>query len=551
MARMFPKVLPSTVESAAERLLFDELARQLSDDYVVIYGVKWLRRERQHFHEDGEIDFLIVHPGQGLLILEVKGGGIQVEDGRWYSIDRFGDVHAIKNPLEQAGRSLHALKNKLAEMPVTRPYSYRLQRGVVLPNVTLGSARLGIDAPREIIIDSSDLYGLEAAVRRIMADPPPGYGLPSAAIDALVDTLRPSVELTTPGLARQLLEGERLISRLTESQYQVLDTLRKLPRAAIAGCAGSGKTSLAIEKARRLAREGYSVLFTCFNKKLAEWVQTQLDAMADPSLASVRVANFHRLAADIHEEVTGEKVWNEQAGSEFFDETLPEYLDAAIPSLPYRFDAIIADEGQDFAPLWWLPLQELLADPQRGVFYIFYDDNQSIYGHRLELPVDLLEIPLDTNCRNTRCIHEYVLRYYHGDHPPRANGPDGRPPEFVEVNGGGQREALRRTLDRLVRQEGIPVSNVVVLTPNSRARSGLKDGTRVGNLTLSWDQQPGARAVRVSTIHSFKGLESPIVILAELDPSVGWHRNNELLYVATSRARGHLIILGELPPPQG
>jgi superfamily I DNA/RNA helicase len=422
---------------------------------------------------------------------------------------------------------------------------------VALPNLTLGSERLGLDAPREIIIDSSDLNGLESAVRRIMGTPDRDHRLTESAVDALIQCVRPSVEIARPGLAGQLLDGEREILRLTEAQYQVLDTLRMVPRAAVAGCAGSGKTALAIEKARRLAQEGFNVLFTCFNKRLAEWVERELSPTGDEYSGHVRVANFHRLAAEIHEEVTGEHVWNEQVDSVFFEETLPEYLDAAIPSLPYRFDAVIADEGQDFSPLWWFPIQELLSDPKRGVFYVFYDDQQQIFGRHLDLPVDLIPISLDTNLRNTGEIHEYVARYHQGDPPPRAGGPSGRQPEFVPVQNGDVREALRRTLDRLIREEGIPVSDIVVLTPRLQARSVLQEGEKIGNLRLAWDWDDTGRAVRVSTIHAFKGLESPVVVLAEIGQDVWWRVNDQLLYVALSRARGHLVVLGELPEPGG
>ena len=48
----------------------------------------------------------------------------------------------------------------------------------------------------------------------------------------------------------------------------MLDLLRRTRRAAIYGCAGSGKTTLAVEKARRLAEEGFCTLLTCYNKAL-------------------------------------------------------------------------------------------------------------------------------------------------------------------------------------------------------------------------------------------------------------------------------------------
>jgi len=51
-----------------------------------------------------------------------------------------------------------------------------------------------------------------------------------------------------------------------------------------------------------------------------------------------------------------------------------------------------------------------------------------------------------------------------------------------------------------------------------------------------------------STIHGFKGLERAVVILSELE-HIPEEDQRSLLYVALSRARNHLIVLGELPQP--
>src|SRR5436309_868985 len=98
MARMYPQALPDMVESNAERLLYEVMRQQLSDDFVVMHSVKWLMRNRDRFDQDGEIDFLVVHPQLGLLIIEVKGGRIRVDgsSGIWYTKDRFDRESALK-----------------------------------------------------------------------------------------------------------------------------------------------------------------------------------------------------------------------------------------------------------------------------------------------------------------------------------------------------------------------------------------------------------------------------------------------------------------------
>src|SRR5690606_356864 len=80
-------------------------------------------------------------------------------------------------------------------------------------------------------------------------------------------------------------------------------------------------------------------------------------------------------------------------------------------------------------------------------------------------------------------------------------------------------------------------------------KSALKEGSRVGTVELTWKPDPGPNQVRVATIYSFKGLESPIVAVAEVDRLAARGTYDAVLYVALSRARSHVVVVGELPEP--
>ena len=86
MARMIPTTIDDTTASRAERLMFGGLRDQLPDDYTVLHAVAWTRRTRGYPDSDGEVDFVVIHPTRGLLVLEVKGGRIRVdgETGKWF-----------------------------------------------------------------------------------------------------------------------------------------------------------------------------------------------------------------------------------------------------------------------------------------------------------------------------------------------------------------------------------------------------------------------------------------------------------------------------------
>lgn len=85
MARMYPSTIAPDVQSEAEKHLYALFESGLSDDYHVFHSVAWQSRSEMHGSRDGEADFVIVHPRQGILVLEVKGGMIDYdgEHGVW------------------------------------------------------------------------------------------------------------------------------------------------------------------------------------------------------------------------------------------------------------------------------------------------------------------------------------------------------------------------------------------------------------------------------------------------------------------------------------
>jgi len=559
MARMIPAQLPDggAGVSAAERILFKEFARQLGPDWTVLHSVHWLAREGGR-SRDGEADFLLAHPRHGVLVLEAKGGTI-TRDGAtlaWSSRDWGGVEHAIKDPFEQAERSMYALCAKLQDASETTDFPWHLARAVAFPDLLVGDVDLGPNAPRALIIDSGDLATLARVLGRAFGAAPGGGAGPGAdGIAALARLLKPPVALARPGLLGEMRRNEEAFLRLTEQQYGLLDFLGGHRRVAIDGAAGSGKTLLALEQCRRLARQGFRVLFTCYNKALAAWARAALAAVLGDAAALVTVASYHDLAADLVRRaglpVPDLGALDGDALSRYFADELPEQLLEALGALPDRFDALVVDEGQDFADTWWITLEALLADPQDGPFCLFYDDNQRIYGTAASgaYPIPPPHHALSHNCRTTRQIHDAALVYHHGATRPRCLGPEGRALVELATPPGETLAVLRRALHELIQVEGVRPDEIAILSTRGPKTSALPEGASVGNLTLTWgDAGPGQ--VRVRSIHAFKGLESPVVILAEPERAHAANRD-ALLYVALSRAQHHVIVLGLLPGAEG
>ncbi|MBN8595974.1 MAG: AAA family ATPase [Anaerolineae bacterium] len=529
--------------SQAELDLYDAFER-LPEPFTVLHAVKWFART---LGTVGEIDFLIAHPDHGVLILEVKGGLVQIENGRWFS-----GRYEIKDPCAQAERNRRALHDWLADDPRTRGLPFALFPAVALPDSRV-EGHIRPDCPQDIFIDLTHLPALEQRLLAIFdywhahADARNARMGGAKAVEALISLLVPTRRLQ-PRISDLFAQENRQIEELTRQQFKILNILRYQKRAAVIGGAGTGKTLLALEKAAQLAESGLKVLLVCFNTKLADWIKHRLPH------PQVDVFTFHSLVGHMTTRarlprpvIRDWDVFNAQAPDLLLDATNILHAPDADPSLLY--DAIIVDEGQDFEDTWWIGLLETLKSAETGIFYVFFDDNQRIFTQISQIPMENPPLYLDENLRNTQHIHER-LKPYSRDAEGQCIGPQGRPVEILPAaDKAAARRELQRVLHRLVNEEGVPAEDIIILTPSSEKRSQWKADDQLGNFVLTWDLQTEMpMAARISTIYSYKGLESPVTILTELH-NLHAEKRDQLLYVALSRARHHAIVIGELPPP--
>jgi len=544
MARLYPNTFPADSTSPAEGLVFAALQAALDDDWLVIHSAKWQTLDRQRRPQDGEADFVIAHPQHGILVLEVKGGGVRHDHntGVWTTTDRYGVTSKIKDPFEQGKKNKYSLLHLLGAALQTGLYNVPLGHTVALPQVVVKPQLLTPDRPRSIILDSSDLTDVGRWLVAACAYYRGGMGVDRALLQQAVAALETILTLPLdlkPVLWSAFQPEKQEMLRLTQEQYTLLTFLNQRRRVTISGVAGSGKTMLAVEKAQRLARQGFSVLLTCYNKDLAADLRRQLVAHPD-----VTIQHFHALCSSLAQEagVTVRGPWDE----DYFNRRLPVALAEAAPKLDRRYDAIIVDEGQDFRDGWWPALQSLLADPE-GILYIFYDDSQRIYTNEHKLPISDPPFLLTTNCRNTQSIHQKVLHFYRGAEREQltVQGPPGREAETLRYFTYEQPgELLAELLRRLVEEEQIPAHEIAVLTPLGAKDSYLWRKPPAGPVRLSdeWPPPPGS-AYR-STIQSFKGMERSVVILTEMERISGPpSRKAAMFYTAYSRACHHIILL--------
>ena len=562
MARMIPPV-PAWETPDSERYVYERFQSVLPDSWTVIHSQRFLlpRRggKREEVDREGELDFLVLDPMRGALGLEVKGGGVRRTADGWRSRDRRGEEHVIKDPGEQVSKAVHAIRRYLDDAAGFggKGLRCRFGWGVVLPDIEC-PLDMGPDLPRDGILDRSDFVRLKEAVDRVFTHRV-GDGRPlseagaGAFVAALVERYPPASRL-----ALQFKEEHQEQLRLTEEQMRLLDNLAAHDRAAIAGAAGTGKTVLAMEKARRLALCGQRVLLLCFNMPLAR----ELAASADGFDVETFHALCRRLAlqAGLRFEPPGRG-----RDTRFWAEEAPMLLLEALQQLhpDVRYDAIVVDEGQDFLPDWWPCLDEALRRNRDGTLYAFYDSRQNIYGGGPPGALEVSETRLDVNCRNTVRIAEYAAGQIGTEAHVKAGAPQGQPVEVVTCADGEEVvRVVTAKLDQLVLRESVDPDGIAIVSTRRLGSSPFARGHRAGCFELvNLDERrrplsTGSRRVVFDTLHRFKGLERDVVILLDLPEddsdraargvdgrSVGARVTASHRYVAASRARNLLIVV--------
>ena len=141
---VYPKLTDDQLDqlgSQAEAKFYKACRDQLPSSYFVFHSLSLVYQQSSNGkHGIGESDFVICNPNAGILVVEVKGGGIRYdpsESNHWYSIDRYGNEHQIKDPFEQSKnyqfRILDLVKRKARNL--TRSH-FPLGHSVAFPDVS-------------------------------------------------------------------------------------------------------------------------------------------------------------------------------------------------------------------------------------------------------------------------------------------------------------------------------------------------------------------------------------------------------------------------------
>jgi len=589
MARMLPPVVDPKCPSPGEIRLFESLRDDpATRSWTVLHSLGISQHVRQVV---GEADFVALIPGKGVLCIEVKSHRrVRREGGAWYLGNSPVDY---RGPFRQAQEACESIRARVArENPHLHsiPFGWvvvfthvdmvqQIRSGEWLSCQMLTSDQIWHDQGVGHVLESA----LEGWLRNLVSSESavwydPGRDLPKASqIPELVKILRPDFEICESAASAAGKRAEEL-RRFTDEQFVALDAIEVNKRVLFTGPAGTGKTLLALEAARRLEAKGQRVALVCFNRLLGRWLADQASGSGGVQF----VGTIDRLLMDVLEV--------DHIPREAFSHLPKDALERlTAPDCQYQqFDAIIVDEAQDVFPrdrgyrdVLDALLREGMGDGKWCVFGDF--EKQALFAgeSQAQEAIEWLagdagrplvaRIPLSVNCRNTPRISEFVKLLGRPSMPySRVLRPDDGFDARCKfwANRQDQVSQLGKILEDLF-QEGYHPHDIVVLSATAAGSSAAEELAAVpsaprlaqfddqaldflirlgdGGAQAQFDGMDGAgedhgRAVFYTTIAKFKGLESPVVVLTDFE-EISTEKASSLFYTGITRATERLFVL--------
>ncbi len=559
MARMIPPVM-SSYRYDGER----EIALRIQNDpatanWRVLHSLDIADHRSQVV---GECDFVIIIPGKGVLCVEVKGcRSLKVEGGIWYyGVNPQGDK---RGPFKQASENMHSIRQYLLRK---RPDLHKVVfwSAVIFPYITFSESSPEwhdwqvIDARDYIARPVSQLFlNVIDQARRLLSVSPTAKWFTSNSdepdddqCNIIAEVLRPAFEFYESPAARRRQLDEHL-KDYTGEQFIALDAMQANPRVVFNGPAGTGKTLLAIESARRAVQQKKKVLFLCYNKFIAQWIRKQFGE-SDFQHLTVSTLHSHMLSTCRTKPTVSDD-------NRFWTDILPDLAIDSFLLAPEReneqYEVMIIDEAQDILRPDYLDFLDLClaGGLAAGTWSMFGDFvYQQIYSAAtLELDEFIQERCVNTpvyslgiNCRNTPRVAAYapLLGGLSPDYQKIRREDDNIRPELVFFQDNQQQEKLSTLLTRFRDKEKFKGHEIIILSPSASncCAESLPPPWRDRIKPFSLESTGGH--IRYCTIHSFKGLEAPVVIVTDLKRIMDTESRN-LLYIAVTRSLSRLVLL--------
>ena len=556
MARMSPNIISPDTRSDGERKLFNLLRDDpATKDWTVLHSIDIPR----HINNvTGEADFLVIVPGHGILILEIKGHyNIKREEGMWYyGPESYGDP---RGPFKQVREAMYSIQKFIRYQ---RKDLSRLLvcSAVITPFTKIDPGSESLEWKDEELIDIDD-FSLEQVVNKLLTSIESYHRTVQASRTSrwyhpensrptveqgqeLYDLLRPNFTSITSGPSRGEDEKKEVLF-FTKEQSEALYNMSLHSRILYTGPAGTGKTFMACESAIRRPKED-RVLVLCFNRNLSFWLIDNLKGYEN-----ITVSHVHKFMVDTSRINIGKY----DRTDDFWNHGLPQkaYSIMSKRKKDELFDCLVVDEVQDMFIRDYLDFMDscLKGGLAEGTWSFFGDFENQAVTKQLDTEIKDLEemtnfapFTLRKNCRNTPRIVKRLENFTNLS--PKYNGTlrhdNHLTPDLIYYTSKeDQCEQLVRKLEELFGL-GYQGNDIIVLSttkhdPVPERQLGPRWSGRIKEYSIKKNQD-----VQWTTIHSFKGLESPAIILTDIE-RLSDEKAINLLYVGMSRAQSNLTLM--------
>lgn len=508
--------------SAAEFMVIEKLESIAKDRNWII--LKSFRLENHHSKREGEIDIVIFTPTQGIILLEVKGSQLRVEDGSWSVLNRGAKKwEKIQDPFQQIHDATYAFIDEtkyLFKLFQVRPL---ISWGCIFPETN--EIRGTVSYPSWRFCNADRFEDLEPFIDKLVKkEKGKLYKLKKSAqtrldlklIRNIIEKLIPLSE-TGNFIVPEYNEALNRLDKETELVRQLMNAFSYNRFIFAEGAAGTGKTRAAIFECQRLSRESKSFIFLCRSELLAEHLQRWLEKELSNGSSKILWGTNHIGNLNIQEH-----------------------------------DALVIDEAQDLVHLETIKNIILEFDRTEKLIRIFGDfDFQNIYGSKAELfewfarnGLEPSKSRLSLNCRNTIQIGENIRNLADFDDSVFSLG--STQGEDVMIRNNVPCEQLASEVISCIKdwtEKNYPASGITVLgyneeTPISNENEFLEQINAI-HYRDRWSTEDSSK-VNFSYIMNFKGLESPCIILVVNDIDENWQKR---FYTAVSRARLKVYII--------
>lgn len=500
MALMHPSRFPYIENRmrSAEQQFFNACKTQLDNSWTVLYEVKFHGLRSNGKNERGDADFVLLHPDKGVFMVEVKGGQeIFIKNDVWFTKPHGKDSEEaiqIKNPFSQAGDAksnlIDFLKRKLPNLP--------LRGGVGHFVVFPGHTQEGDLSPlgkRQLICDKNDLSNLNHRINEISNYFRQSHKLGPNHIEEIQEVLFPTFELTG-GRNFEFVRVVEDINLLTDIQLNAFAMNRSQNQIMTLGGPGTGKTVLAINRARELAAQDLKTIYICGSYGLAYDLNRQIHR--NNKSASLSIRTYEELMVEIIAKDNPTLARDMLQIPVTKDQMAVNLIDAISEDM--MCDALILDEAHSISASE-AEIIQLLLKPD-SYLYVFGDKAQRLRTLTMKSALDFYDyLPkqtLNINCRNTKEI-EAILPQLETKSIGNL-GTSGPKPEVINVDEIDLLNHVPRACARVIKEFGVTGNDIAVVTGG------------FGYKQLKESNIPLPDGVKSSPVDWFQGLESKVVI---------------------------------------